>query len=95
MPARPGPLRIACPQSFTTRRSNHGEAHHRIAAVTVKEAGSGKAGRLKIGLITSGRGSSSYYSDKVLENVATAKVYPAGTKMFLDHPGENEKYERP
>ncbi|NUO35643.1 MAG: hypothetical protein HOQ27_11350 [Dermatophilaceae bacterium] len=63
--------------------------------VAVTEATSAKAGRLKIGLITPGWGSSGYYSDKVLENAATAKVFPAGTQMFLDHPGENEKYDRP
>jgi hypothetical protein len=59
---------------------------------TVKET---KSGRLQIGLITPGWGSSGYYSDKVLENAAAAKVFPAGTQMFLDHPGEAERYDRP
>lgn len=54
-----------------------------------------KSGRLSIGLITPGWGSSGYYSAKVLENAATAKIFPAGTRMFLDHPGEQESYDRP
>jgi hypothetical protein len=64
-------------------------------ALTVREATDAKSGRLKIGLITPGWGSSGYYSDKVLENAATAKVFPAGTQMFLDHPTESEEYDRP
>jgi len=63
--------------------------------LTVREATDAKSGRLKIGLITPGWGSSGYYSDKVLENAATAKVFPAGTQMFLDHPTESEEYDRP
>jgi len=63
--------------------------------LAVKEAADAKSGRLQVGLITPGWGSSGYYSDKVLENAATAKVFPAGTQMFLDHPGETEAYDRP
>jgi hypothetical protein len=63
--------------------------------VAVTEADSGKSGRLQVGLITPGWGSSGYYSAKVLENAAAAKVFPAGTQMFLDHPGEHEAYDRP
>ena len=58
-------------------------------------ADSEKSGRLKIGLISPGWGSSGYYSEKVLENAARAKVFPAGTQMFIDHPGEAEAYDRP
>jgi len=64
-------------------------------AVAVREADGAKSGRLQVGLITPGWGSSGYYSDKVLENAATAKVFPAGTQMFLDHETESEKYDRP
>ena len=55
----------------------------------------GGSGRLKIGIISSGWGSSGYYSDQVLENAATAKVFPAGTHMYFDHPSETEMYDRP
>ncbi|MGG5257468.1 hypothetical protein [Phycicoccus avicenniae] len=53
------------------------------------------SGRIQVGLITPGWGSSGYYSQQVLENAAAAKVFPAGTQMFLDHPGETERYDRP
>jgi hypothetical protein len=61
----------------------------------VREADGAKSGRLKIGIITPGWGSSGYYSDKVLENAASARIFPAGTQMFIDHPGEAESYDRP
>lgn len=63
--------------------------------LTVTEAAQDSPGRLQIGLITPGWGSSGYYSPKVLENAATAKVFAKGTKMFLDHPGETERRDRP
>ena len=63
-------------------------------ALTITEADK-TTGRLKIGIITPGWGSSGYYSPKVLENAATAKVFPAGTHMFLDHPSETERHDRP
>lgn len=55
----------------------------------------GKPGRLKVTLITPGQGSSGYYSPEVLEAAATDKVFPAGTQMYLDHPTESERFERP
>lgn len=61
----------------------------------VEATTTGKSGRLKIGLISSGWGSSGYYSDRVLENAASAKVFPAGTHMYFDHPSESEMYDRP
>lgn len=64
--------------------------------LTVTEAaGDDTPGRLQIGLITPGWGSSGYYSPKVLENAANARVFAKGTKMFLDHPGETERRDRP
>lgn len=54
-----------------------------------------KTGRIKVGLITPGWGSSGYYSETVLRNAVEAKVFPAGTKMFLDHPSESERKDRP
>lgn len=52
-------------------------------------------GRIKVGLITPGWGSSGYYSAKVVENAAADKVWPAGTQIFFDHPSESELYDRP
>lgn len=62
-----------------------------VAAPTPTES----AGRLSIGIITPGWGSSGYYSAAVLQEAAKAKVWPAGTKMFLDHPSESELFDRP
>lgn len=52
-------------------------------------------GRIKVGLITPGWGSSGYYSPKVVENAAADKVWPAGTQIYFDHPSESELYDRP
>lgn len=67
------------------------QERHALEAAPVE----GAPGRLKIGIISSGWGSSGYYSDAVLENAATAKVFPAGTHMYFDHPSETEMYDRP
>lgn len=55
----------------------------------------GQPGHLLVGLITPGQGSSGYYSADVLETAAADRVFPAGTHMYLDHPTESDKYERP
>lgn len=52
-------------------------------------------GRIQIGFITPGWGSSGYYSPKILENAATDKVWPAGTQVYFDHPTESELFDRP
>jgi len=52
-------------------------------------------GKLLITLITPGWGSSGYYSDKVLEQAAKDKVFPAGTQMHIDHLSSSEEYDRP
>lgn len=52
-------------------------------------------GRIQVGLITPGWGSSGYYSPQVLESAAADKVWPKGTHIFFDHPGEAEMYDRP
>jgi len=54
----------------------------------------GKPGRLKIGIISPGQGSSGFYSSEVLESAADDKVFPKGTHMYFDHPTESEKFER-
>ena len=43
-------------------------------------------GLATIQLITPGWGSTGYYSTNVLAEAATARVFPAGTHMYLDHP---------
>ena len=61
-------------------------------AATVK---TGRAGNMLIQLITPGVGSSGVYTPEVLEAAATARVFPAGTPMFADHPTVTETAERP
>lgn len=51
--------------------------------------------RIAVQLITPGWGSSGYYSAGVLAEAATARVFPAGTHMFLDHPTAQEAADRP
>jgi hypothetical protein len=48
-----------------------------------------------ITLITPGWGSSGYYSDKLLEQAAKDKVFPAGTQMHIDHMSSSDEWERP
>lgn len=65
---------------------------------TLTEAGkvsAGTSGKLSVQVITPGWGSSGYYPAEVLEAAGTAKVFPAGTKMFLDHPTATESEDRP
>ena len=45
----------------------------------------GKPGRFLLQLITPGWGSSGYYSPAVIEAAAAARVFPAGTHLYLDH----------
>lgn len=53
------------------------------------------SGQLQVRLITPGVGSSGYYAPEVLEAAAAARVFPAGTLMFVDHPTVTERQERP
>lgn len=64
-------------------------------AVDLTAAPEGNSGRLAVQIITPGWGTSGYYSPQVLEAAAGARVFPAGTQMFMDHPTESERYERP
>jgi hypothetical protein len=52
-------------------------------------------GSYLIQVITPGWGSSGYYSPQVLEAAGKAKVWPAGTHMYFDHPTATEDAERP
>jgi len=65
------------------------------AAIVEKATESGKPGRLLIGLISPGQGSSGFYSKEVVEAAGKDKVFPKGTHMYLDHPTESENVERP
>lgn len=60
---------------------------------SIEEAASD--GSFPVQIITPGWGSSGFYSAKVLEAAAKAKVWPAGTHMYLDHPTATEDAERP
>lgn len=52
-------------------------------------------GRLLIGIISPGQGSSGYYSQECVEAAGTDGIFPKGTLMFADHPTEQEQYDRP
>lgn len=67
---------------------------HEALNLTV-ESVDAPSGRLSLGIISPGWGSSGYYSPKVLENAATARVFAKGTHCFLDHPSETEEHDRP
>jgi hypothetical protein len=55
----------------------------------------GSPGRFLIDLITPGWGSSGYYAPDVLEAAGTARVFPSGTHMYVDHPTRSEEADRP
>lgn len=55
----------------------------------------GKPGRFRVQLITPGWGSSGYYSEALLKKAAKDRVFASGTQMYVDHPTESEKWERP
>lgn len=68
-------------------------SHALVESSPLTEAGkaAAKTGRLmEVTLISPGFGSSGYYSAKVLEAAAKAKVIPAGTRMFVDHQKYSE-----
>lgn len=61
--------------------------------VQLHEAAVREDGTTSLKLIQPGWGSTGYYSPSVLES--GAKVFPAGTKMYWDHPTLSESFERP
>ena len=67
---------------------------HEALSLTV-ESVDAPSGRQSIQLIDAGWGSSGYYSARVLENAANARVFPKGTHMYLDHPSQTEEHDRP
>lgn len=52
-------------------------------------------GEFDIRIIKPGWGSSGHYSEATLQKAAADKVFPAGLKMFWDHPTKSEDRERP
>ena len=66
---------------------------HEIAEATGTATRTGA--RLLVHLITPGWGTSGYYPQTVLEAAGEAGVFPAGTHMYLDHPGIAEQDDRP
>jgi hypothetical protein len=58
------------------------------------ESAVGENGKIRIKLIGPGAGSSCYYPADVLKRDC-AKAFPAGTKMFWNHPARSEEADRP
>jgi hypothetical protein len=54
-----------------------------------------KTGRLSLRIISPGWGTSGYYGTEVLEEAAGNGIFPAGTKMYWDHPTITEAATRP
>ena len=65
-----------------------------VEYVPLVEKAVGDDSTIKIKIIEPGWGSSGYYGADVLERDA-AQAFPAGTKMYLDHPTPTEEAERP
>jgi hypothetical protein len=59
-----------------------------------RSSGEGSGLRREVVLIRAGWGSSGYYSEDVLKRDGP-KVFPVGTKMYLDHPSVSEEADRP
>lgn len=52
-------------------------------------------GTRPIRIISSGWGSSGYYSPEVLQEAADSKTIPAGTFMYLNHQSKSERVDQP
>lgn len=70
------------------------EAALDVEYVPLVEAAIAKDGTARLKLIDPGWGSSGYYSAEVLKRDGP-NVFPAGLKMYLDHPTPTEEAERP
>jgi len=64
------------------------------SAVQVQERAVADDGMARIKLIDAGWGSSGYYSEEVLRDSGPL-AFPAGTKMYWDHPTVEEAEQRP
>lgn len=66
---------------------------HKLHESFSPEASSLGDGKYRIRIIVPGQGSSGIYT---AENLAeSARLFKAGTEMFIDHPTETEEWERP
>jgi len=85
-----------CGVALTGFHPSIGEAAQRLRTdlVLIREAAVREDGITNIKIIQPGWGSSGYYPAEVLERDGTT-VFPAGTKMFWDHPTTTEEWERP
>ena len=63
--------------------------------VPLIEAKTDDKGTIPVKIIDAGWGSSGYYSREVLQQAANARVYPAGTQMFWNHPSKADEKDRP
>lgn len=61
----------------------------------VLEAVDATQGRYLIQIISPGMGSSGFYPREALQQAATARIWPKGCHMYLDHPTESEERDRP
>lgn len=52
-------------------------------------------GGLAVQFITPGVGSSGYYSPDVLKEAAGADLFPAGMHLYIDHPSQSDRANRP
>lgn len=59
------------------------------------EAKINRSGRMRVHAITAGLGSSGYYSPDVLKEAASNGLIAKGTPLFLDHPSESDRMDRP
>jgi len=72
-----------------------------LSEAAVFESGDGarerflKTGRIPLRIISPGWGTSGYYAPDILEEAASNGVFPAGTKMYWDHPTITEAATRP
>lgn len=64
------------------------------AAATAFREGTSPGGRREVTIIEEGWGTSGYYSGEVIGRDIPV-IFPAGSKMYLNHPTESEEFERP
>ena len=87
-------VRIAEAAAASPVLDNVTEVHGRTDGA-VREAAVRPDGTVPIRIISPGTGSSGYYPPEVLEQAAADGVFPAGTHMYIDHPGATESVDRP
>ena len=66
----------------------------RESSTSAFREGSGSGSKREVVIIEAGWGSSAYYSEEVLER-DIPRIFPIGTKMYLNHPTRREDTERP